>query len=112
MKLVRYGEPGRERPGMVDAEGALHDLADHVADIDGAALVPEALDMLRGLDVGKVIAVGLNYADHAAESGLKVPDEPVLLMKATSAISGPNDDLILPRGSIKPDWKVELSILT
>ena len=130
MKLVRYGEPGRERPGMVDAEGALHDLADHVADIDGAALVPEALDMLRGLDVaalpivhgehrlgapigkvGKVIAVGLNYADHAAESGLKVPDEPVLFMKATSAISGPTDDVILPRGAIKPDWEVELAIV-
>jgi 2-keto-4-pentenoate hydratase/2-oxohepta-3-ene-1,7-dioic acid hydratase in catechol pathway len=130
MKLVRYGEPGRERPGMIDANGALHDLADHVADIDGAALVPEALDVLRSLDptrlalvhgqhrlgppvgkVGKVIAVGLNYADHAAESGLKVPDEPVLFMKATSAICGPNDDVILPRGSQKCDWEVELAIV-
>jgi 2-keto-4-pentenoate hydratase/2-oxohepta-3-ene-1,7-dioic acid hydratase in catechol pathway len=130
MKLVRYGEPGRERPGMIDANGALHDLADHVTDIDGAALVPEALDMLRSLDptalalvhgehrlgppvgkVGKVIAVGLNYADHAAESGLKVPDEPILFMKATSAICGPNDDVIIPRGSKKPDWEVELAIV-
>jgi 2-keto-4-pentenoate hydratase/2-oxohepta-3-ene-1,7-dioic acid hydratase in catechol pathway len=130
MKLVRYGEPGRERPGMIDANGALHDLADHVTDIDGAALVPEALDMLRSLDptalalvhgehrlgppvgkVGKVIAVGLNYADHAAESGLKVPDEPILFMKATSAICGPNDDVIIPRGSKKSDWEVELAIV-
>jgi len=130
MKLVRYGEPGRERPGMIDANGALHDLADHVADIDGAALVPEALDMLRSLDptalalvhgehrlgpsvgkVGKVIAVGLNYADHAAESGLKVPEEPILFMKATSAICGPNDDVVIPRGSKKPDWEVELAIV-
>ena len=130
MKLVRYGEAGRERPGMIDAEGALHDLADHVGDIDGAALVPEALDMLRGLDparvpvvhgehrlgppvgkVGKVIAVGLNYADHAAESGVPVPEEPVLFMKATSAICGPYDDVILPLASKKCDWEVELAIV-
>ncbi|HXV25904.1 MAG TPA: fumarylacetoacetate hydrolase family protein [Alphaproteobacteria bacterium] len=130
MKLVRYGEPGRERPGMVDAKGALHDLADHVADIDGAALVPEALELLRGLDsgrlplvhgrhrlgapigkVGKVIAVGLNYADHAAEAGLPIPEEPVVFMKATSAISGPHDEVILPRGSKKCDWEVELAIV-
>ena len=130
MKLVRYGEAGRERPGMIDGEGALHDLADHVGDIDGAALVPEALDMLRGLDparvpvvhgehrlgppvgkVGKVIAVGLNYADHAAESGVPVPEEPVLFMKATSAICGPYDDVILPLASKKCDWEVELAIV-
>ena len=130
MKLVRYGEAGRERPGMIDAEGALHDLADHVGDIDGAALVPEALDVLRGLDparvpvvhgehrlgppvgkVGKVIAVGLNYADHAAESGVPVPEEPVLFMKATSAICGPYDDVILPLASKKCDWEVELAIV-
>ncbi len=130
MKLVRYGERGRERPGMIDATGRLHDLGDHVGDIDGAALVPEALDFLRALDparlplvhgdhrlgapiasVGKVIAVGLNYADHAAEAGLKVPEEPVLFMKATSAISGPTDDVILPRGAQKPDWEVELAIV-
>ncbi len=130
MKLVRYGEPGRERPGMIDAEGVLHDLADHAADIDGAALVPEALDMLRALDparlslvhgthrlgapvakVGKVIAVGLNYTDHAAEAGLKVPDEPVLFMKATTAITGPFEEVILPRGSQKCDWEVELAIV-
>jgi ureidoglycolate lyase len=130
MKLVRYGEPGRERPGMIDGEGALHDLADHVDDIDGAALAPEALDMLRGLDpaalalvhgehrlgapigkVGKVIAVGLNYADHAAESGLQVPEEPVLFMKATSAICGANDDVIIPRNSKKTDWEVELGVV-
>lgn len=130
MKLVRYGERGRERPGMIDDAGRLHDLGDHVGDIDGAALVPEALDLLRGLDparlplvhgehrlgspiasVGKVIAVGLNYADHAAEAGLQVPEEPVLFMKATSAISGPYDDVILPRGAKKPDWEVELAIV-
>jgi 2-keto-4-pentenoate hydratase/2-oxohepta-3-ene-1,7-dioic acid hydratase in catechol pathway len=130
MKLVRYGEPGRERPGMIDSKGTLHDLADHVEDIDGAALVPEGLESLRALEtarlsvvhgehrlgppiakVGKVIAVGLNYADHAAESGLEVPKEPVLFMKATSAISGPYDDVILPRGSKKCDWEVELAIV-
>ena len=130
MKLVRYGEAGRERPGMIDADGALHDLGDHVADIDGAALVPEVLDMLRALDtarlplvhgdhrlgppigkVGKVIAVGLNYADHAAEAGLPVPEEPVLFMKATTAICGPYDDVVLPRGSKKCDWEVELAIV-
>src|SRR5687767_1407667 len=130
MKLVRYGEPGRERPGMIDSKGTLHDLADHVEDIDGAALVPEALDMLRALEtarlsvvhgehrlgppvakVGKVIAVGLNYADHAAESGLEVPKEPVLFMKATSAICGPYDDVVLPRGSKKCDWEVELAVV-
>ena len=130
MKLVRYGESGRERPGMIDSKGTLHDLADHVEDIDGAALVPEALDSLRALEtarlsvvhgehrlgppiakIGKVIAVGLNYADHAAESGLEVPKEPVLFMKATSAISGPYDDVILPRGSKKCDWEVELAIV-
>jgi 2-keto-4-pentenoate hydratase/2-oxohepta-3-ene-1,7-dioic acid hydratase in catechol pathway len=115
---------------MIDRDGTLHDLADHVGDIDGAALVPEALDLLRGLDpaalsvvhgeqrlgppvgrVGKVIAVGLNYADHAAETGAQVPPEPVLFMKATTAISGPYDDVVLPKESRKCDWEVELAIV-
>jgi 2-keto-4-pentenoate hydratase/2-oxohepta-3-ene-1,7-dioic acid hydratase in catechol pathway len=114
----------------MDGEEALDDRADHVDDVDAAALAPESLDMLRGLapaalalvhgehrlgapigKVGKVIAVGLNYADHAAESGLQVPEEPVLFMKATSAITGPYDDVILPRGSKKADWEVELAIV-
>jgi 2,4-diketo-3-deoxy-L-fuconate hydrolase len=130
MKLVRYGPRGAEKPGMVDAAGTLRDLSRHVDDIAGPALSPEVLGRLRSLDpeslppvpgnprlgpcvgrVGKFLCIGLNYADHAAESGTTVPPEPVIFSKATSAIIGPNDDVILPRGSIKTDWEVELGIV-
>jgi 2,4-diketo-3-deoxy-L-fuconate hydrolase len=130
MKLVRYGNPGQEKPGMLDAEGRLRDLSAAVADIDAAVLSSHGLRQLAALDperlpvvdgsprygapvaqVGKMICVGLNYADHAAESGAKVPEQPVLFMKATSAIIGPNDDVIIPRGSVKTDWEVELGIV-
>lgn len=130
MKFLRYGEVGQEKPGILDAEGNIRDLSAHVSDLSGAALAPEALAKLSELDVnslpkvegnprlgpcvagtGKFICVGLNYADHAAESGMAVPPEPVIFMKATSAIVGPNDDLIIPRGSEKTDWEVELGIV-
>ena len=130
MKLVRYGPAGEERPGMLDVEGTLRDLSAHVEDIAGATLSPDGLDRLRALDpaslplvegsprigpcvgrVGKFVCIGLNYADHAAESGLSVPPEPVVFMKATSAIIGPDDDVVLPRGSTKTDWEVELGVV-
>src|SRR5688572_26878073 len=116
MKLLRHGEPGRERPGLVDETGQLRDLSGVVRDIGGDTLLPQNLERLRALDpktlppvegtprigpcvggVGKFVCVGLNYSDHAAESGLPVPSEPVLFMKATSAICGPNDDVEIPR---------------
>lgn len=130
MKLARYGDAGREKPGLVDVEGRLRDLSAYVLDIAGAALLPEGLAALREIDpaslplvaegarlgpcvgqVGKFICVGLNYADHAAESGMEVPSEPVLFFKATSAICGPNDDVIIPRGAVKTDWEVELGVV-
>jgi len=130
MKFLRYGETGQEKPGLLDAAGNIRDLSAHVSDLSGAVLSPEALAKLGSLDVnalpkvegnprlgpcvagtGKFICIGLNYADHAAESGMAVPPEPVILMKATSAIVGPNDDLLIPRGSEKTDWEVELGIV-
>ncbi|QTL02055.1 fumarylacetoacetate hydrolase family protein [Aquabacter sp. L1I39] len=130
MKLVRYGAAGQERPGLIDAEGRLRDLSALVPDIAGAALLPDSLERLKAVDtaslplvdgnprlgacvgnVGKFVCVGLNYSDHAAESGLPVPEEPVLFMKATSSIVGPNDDVEIPRGSQKTDWEVELGIV-
>ncbi|MGV8996466.1 MAG: fumarylacetoacetate hydrolase family protein [Parvibaculaceae bacterium] len=130
MKLLRYGNAGCEKPGLLDAEGRLRDLSAIVADIAGPALLPEGLAALAAIDpatlplvadgarlgpcvgqVGKFICVGLNYADHAAESGMDVPAEPVLFFKATSAICGPNDDVIIPRGALKTDWEVELGIV-
>ena len=130
MKLLRYGEHGSERPGVLDKEGRIRDLSGHVADLSGAALDPAALARLGAIDpaslplvegsprlgpcvagTGKFICIGLNYSDHAAESGLSVPPEPVIFMKATSAISGPNDDLLIPRGSEKTDWEVELGVV-
>jgi 2,4-diketo-3-deoxy-L-fuconate hydrolase len=130
MKLVRYGNVGKEKPGLIDGAGKLRDLSDVVADIDADTLRPRALarlaklkpDSLRAVRgaprlgpcvarVGNFIAVGLNYADHAAESGMPVPKEPVLFSKATSCIVGPNDDVVIPRGSKKTDWEVELAIV-
>ncbi len=130
MKLVRYGAPGQEKPGIVDAAGRIRSLAGIVDDIAGPALSAASLKKLRRLDhsslplidagtrlgpcvggVGKFMCIGLNYAEHAAETGAKLPEEPVLFMKATSAICGPNDDLQIPRGSKKTDWEVELGVV-
>ncbi len=127
MKLVRYGVAGAERPGMLDGEGRLRDVSGLVPEINGAVFAAETLAKLRGVDVetlplvegtprmgpcvggvGKFICIGLNYADHAAESGAAVPKEPVVFMKATSAIMGPDDDVMIPRDSVKTDWEVEL----
>jgi len=128
MKLVRYGTRGAEKPGMIDGSGALRDLSGEVPDIAGAVL--GALSRLAAIDpltlplvpgsprlgacvggTGKFMCIGLNYSDHAAESGLSVPPEPVLFMKATSAICGPDDPIIVPRGAVKTDWEVELGVV-
>jgi len=130
LKLVRYGNLGKEKPGLLGADGTLRDLSGVVGDIDGSTLSEAALQGIRGLDpsslpivdgeprmgacvagVGKFICIGLNYSDHAAESGMAVPVEPVVFMKATSAIMGPNDDVVIPRGSEKTDWEVELGVV-
>ena len=130
MKLVRYGRAGKEKPALIDSAGKLRDLSEVVADIDADALAPRALARLAKLDpeslpavrgaprigpclrrVGNFIAVGLNYADHAAESGMAVPKEPVLFTKAPSCVVGPNDDVVIPKGSRKTDWEVELAIV-
>jgi len=130
MKLVRYGNPGKEKPGLIDADGRLRDLGAVVPDIGPAQLGDAALARLRRLKadklplvrgkprygcpvagVGKFIAIGLNYADHAAESGLPIPAEPILFMKATSCIQGPDDPVMLPKGSLKSDWEVELGVV-
>lgn len=130
MKLLRYGPVGQERPGILDAQNNIRDLSSVIADISGATLSVECLAKLATLDleslpivsqpvrfgpcvnhVGKFICIGLNYADHAAESGMDVPPEPVVFMKATSAITGPNDHVIKPRNSTKLDWEVELGIV-
>lgn len=130
MKLVRFGEPGCEYPGILDAAGAIRDLTPIIPNIDGNAIRSESLERLRSIDpkklplvvgaprigpcvnrVGKFICVGLNYSDHAAESKMAIPSEPILFMKATSALSGANDDIVLPCGSIKTDWEVELGVV-
>ena len=130
MKLLRYGEPGDERPGILDENGCIRDLTSVVQDLTREALQPTSLRQLQNIDpnglpfvegsprlgpcvsgVGKFICVGLNYADHAAEAGAAVPSEPIIFMKATSAICGPNDDVIIPRGSVKSDWEVELGVV-
>jgi 2-keto-4-pentenoate hydratase/2-oxohepta-3-ene-1,7-dioic acid hydratase in catechol pathway len=130
VKLLRYGAPGQERPAMLDEHGRLRDLSEHVPDIAGAALLPASIEQLRSLDpetlpelartprigpcvgaVGKIIGVGLNYKDHAAESGMPIPKEPPLFFKPSSAIIGPNDDVEIPLGSQKTDWEVELGVV-
>ena len=130
MKLLRYGVRGREKPGVLDADGTIRNLSHVVPDITGATLSNRSLEQLGAMDlsslprvdgnvrigacvggVGKLICIGLNYSDHAAESGMKVPAEPVLFMKATSAICGPNDDVLIPRGAEKVDWEVELGVV-
>ncbi len=128
MKLLRYGAVGQEKPGLVDRKGKIRDLSGKIDDLAGAALRPDSLEKLKALDpenlpavegaprlgpcvgaTGKFIAIGLNYADHAKESGVEVPKEPVIFMKATSSICGPNDNVVMPRGSKKCDWEVELA---
>ncbi|CAJ0716318.1 Ureidoglycolate lyase [Ralstonia edaphis] len=130
MKLLRFGPQGQEKPGLLDATGTLRDLSGIVDDIAGNVLSDASLARLREVDpatlpavsgqprigpcvgrVGKFICIGLNYADHAAESGLPVPSEPVVFNKWTSAICGPNDDIEIPRGSVKTDWEVELGVV-
>lgn len=130
MKLMRVGAPGAEKPAVLAADGTIRDLSAHVADIAGAAIDPENLAKLASVDVGslpvipsdirigpcvggtgKFICIGLNYSDHAAETGATVPPEPIIFMKATSAIVGPNDNVQIPRGSEKTDWEVELAIV-
>jgi len=130
MKLLRFGPLGAERPGMLDDGGLIRDLSGVVGDIGGETLSDAGLDRLRGLDpkslpevdpsvrvgacvagVGKFICIGLNYSDHAAESGMQVPPEPIIFMKATSAICGPDDPVLIPRGSEKTDWEVELGVV-
>ena len=130
MKLLRYGPKGQEKPGLLDGQGTIRSLEGHVDDIAGDALSPDGLRRLAGINaselkavdgqprlgpcvgrVGKVICIGLNYSDHAAESGMAVPPEPVIFMKATSAICGPNDDVEIPRTAEQTDWEVELGIV-
>jgi 2,4-didehydro-3-deoxy-L-rhamnonate hydrolase len=130
MRLVRFGNKGSEKPGAFGRDGRIHDLSAHVADWSSGALAPASLEKLRGVNidalpvvadgtrlgpcvggVGKFICIGLNYSDHAAESGMAVPPEPVIFFKATTAIIGPNDDVMLPRGSEKSDWEVELGVV-
>ena len=130
MKLLRYGPAGQEKPGLLDGQGRVRDLSGVVPDLAGEALTPSSLDRLRALDpaslplvdgqprlgpcvgrVGKFLCIGLNYADHAKESGAAVPKEPIVFSKATSAIIGPDDDVVIPRGSEKTDWEVELGVV-
>ena len=130
MKLVRYGNPGNEQPGILDSDGNIRSLEGKVNDIDGSALTAEGLAALQAIDVnslplvegeqrfgacvgniGKFICIGLNYADHAAETGAPIPPEPVVFMKATSSVMGPNDTVVIPRNSEKTDWEVELALV-
>ena len=130
MKLVRYGNEGREKPGLIDADGLLRDLSSHVVDINGPALSKDSLKMLYDIDpaslpavsgaprlgacvgdIGKFMCIGLNYSDHAAETGADIPEHPILFMKATSAVVGANDTVMLPRGSTHTDWEVELGVV-
>jgi len=130
MKLLRYGQPGQEKPGLLDRDGQIRDLSALIRDIDGEALAPASLDRLRRLDpatlppvagaprlgacvanVPKIVAIGLNYRLHAQEAGMAIPQEPIFFLKAVSSICGPNDDTIIPKGSVKTDYEVELGIV-
>ncbi|TXI25182.1 MAG: FAA hydrolase family protein, partial [Roseateles sp.] len=130
MKLCRHGPSGQERPGLIDAQGRLRDLSAHVGDLDGSALSDAALARLAALPpdslpllppdtrlgppvagVGKYLAIGLNYRDHAAEAGLPIPSEPIVFMKATSCLSGPNDDIVKPPHATQLDWELELAVV-
>lgn len=130
MKFFRYGDHGNEKPGVLDKTGHMRDLSGHVNDIAGETLLPKNIDRLRKIDtsslplidkstrlgpcigeVGKFICIGLNYSDHAEEAGMTVPPEPIIFAKFNSAISGPNDDVIIPRNSVKTDWEVELGVI-
>jgi len=130
MKLLRYGEPGHEKPGCLDQNGSIRDLSAHIADINGETLSPSSLEKLRRLDieklplvkaetrlgpcvhhVGKFMCIGRNYVEHAKETGAEAPSEPVLFLKANSAISGPDDPIIIPRDSHHTDWEVELGVI-
>lgn len=130
MKLLRYGPCGRERPGVLDTAGRIRDLSGHVTDISGETLLASSIDRIRALDIetlplvdgaprvgpcvagsGKFVCIGLNYTDHAVEANMTVPAEPVVFMKATSAICGPNDEIEMPRGGSKLDWEAELGIV-
>jgi 2-keto-4-pentenoate hydratase/2-oxohepta-3-ene-1,7-dioic acid hydratase in catechol pathway len=130
MKLLRYGAPGQEKPAILSADGEIRDLSGIIPDLAGEALLPESIEKLRKVDVsrlpavrgrprigpcignvGKFVCIGLNYSDHAKEAGLAMPVEPVVFMKATSSICGPDDDVVIPRGSTKMDWEVELGVV-
>jgi 2-keto-4-pentenoate hydratase/2-oxohepta-3-ene-1,7-dioic acid hydratase in catechol pathway len=130
MKLIRWGAKGEEKPGLIDKDGIPRDLSGVIGDITPDLLSPEGLQRLAQIDAGglpkvphaarlgvpltgisKIVCVGLNYADHAAEAGMKIPKEPILFLKALSALTGPNDDIIVPRGSVKTDWEVELGVV-
>jgi 2,4-didehydro-3-deoxy-L-rhamnonate hydrolase len=130
MKLCRFGQRGTERPGLVDADGRIRDLSHYVADINPSSLSPAAIERLKNVEVaslplvdgsarfgipvngiGKFIAIGLNYADHAKEAGLPLPSEPIIFTKAISCLTGPNDTVMIPRGSTKTDWEVELGVV-
>ena len=130
MKLLRYGPPGREKPGLLDGDGKIRDLSAHVADITPAEVTPDALTRLKAIEpaslpivegeprlgvpvsgIGKFLAIGLNYADHAREAGLEPPPEPIFFTKAISCLTGPDDDVMIPKGSQKTDWEVELGVV-
>ena len=130
MKLLRYGSRGQEQPGLLDDQGVLRDLSAHIDDIDATTLADDALARLRALDpatlpqvngtprlgppvgnIGKFVCIGLNYSDHARETGNPIPTEPIVFLKATSAINGPNDPIVIPRNSTKTDWEVELGVV-
>lgn len=130
MKLLRYGQAGEEKPGLLDSKGVIRDLSNIVQDIDGSSLSPQSLKLLNGVDIeslpevdantrigsciakpGKFVGIGLNYSDHAKEAGLPIPKEPVVFFKADTSISGPNDNIIQPRNSTRLDWEVEIAIV-